>query len=108
MDQQEALNLARKLLMSQNLNAGTPAKVVYHPEGGKSLENVERIRDYTSILSVPYWEIFFNANSLTFANTVGHGEMKTHQIEEDGYMVAIVFNNQRAFLQTRSSGFERG
>jgi hypothetical protein len=81
MNEQNALNLARQLMLKRGFSAGTPSSKNYHPEGGKSLENVQRISNYQSLLDIPYWELVFN--------DVGGGQI-----------IVIVFENERVLLVT--------
>ncbi len=99
MDQQEAVNIARQVVMNSGMNAGMPCRVTYHPEGGKSLDNIMRIRNYESLLSIPYYEVAFDVNE-THECLIG---LTHHTIGDSTEVVVIVFESMRAFLKSSSS-----
>jgi len=106
MDEQEALNIARQLLLHNNIRGGTPSRKTYHSEGGQSLDSIERMKNYESLLHVPYWEIVFHANDIQQTITGRDDELfGFHAFGESNEIVVIVFDNQRAFLQTSSLSF---
>ena len=105
MDQKEVINIARQALINSKFLGGTPRKITPHPEGGKSLDNIKRIRDYESLLDTPYWEVTFNtADEIEPGTTYDRdrGEVTVHRVKDSAEVVVIVFENGRAFLQTNS------
>ncbi len=87
MDKNEALSLARQALRSNGIVVGTDWQVDYHPEGGKSLDNVHRIPNYQSILNVPYYEIRFK-----------YVPREPVSLGAFGSLIVIVFENQRVLV----------
>jgi len=89
MDENEALSLARKTIRDNGIIAGVPKRIEYHREGGKSLENVHRIPDYTSILNTPYYEIHFSGAAEVALNSL---------YMEESFLIVVVFENNRVLV----------